>query len=121
MKPTLIIIAHGSRRKESNKEFKELVLLIENKSKETYHKVIPAFLEISFPSINNAVQSLQKGTKEVHFFPYFLNEGKHIHKDIPEIIAELKNNCPDIDFRQLKYFGSFSEISDLIAQKLHTI
>ncbi len=47
-----------------------------------------AFLEIAAPSIPDAIDSLAaRGFTEVKILPYFVQAGKHVQVDLPEIAA----------------------------------
>ena len=55
---SLLIVAHGSRRKESNDEIFELTEKIKAKLGESFGHVSCAFLEISSPSISEGIDHL---------------------------------------------------------------
>lgn len=111
---TLIIIAHGSKKLLSNVEFIEFVNEISDENKD-YNLTIPAFLELAEPSIHEAVKyALHKNTNEIYFYPYFLNSGKHIQIDIPNIVKGLKILYPDIKLELLNHFGKSKEIKNIV-------
>ena len=114
----IIFIAHGSKKEQSNEEFKELVEAISHKDK-TYGLKKAAFLELSSPDIKSVVtEFIIKGAREIVFYPYFLNSGKHVLVDLPKIVDELKNEHRNILFKVLPHFGQSEKIEDII---LHDI
>ena len=84
MNRALLIVAHGSRRKESNIEVIQLAARIRRKNR-SFSDVNAAFLELAKPSISDAIlDCVSNNVKEVVVFPYFLASGRHVFKDIPD-------------------------------------
>lgn len=116
----LLIVAHGSRRKESNDEVRRLAQRIHENSGPAFDLVTCAFLEISSPQIDSAIADLvDEGASEIRIFPYFLAAGTHVVNDIPRIIEEEKNNYPNIDFEILPHLGALQGISTLILNQIY--
>lgn len=114
----LIFIAHGSKKELSNSEFKDLVQTIKEEDK-NYDFIEASFLEIASPSIEICVDEVvKKGAKEIIFYPFFLNSGKHILVDIPNIIEELKKNYPEIFFSSFEHFGKSKYIKEIILRDI---
>jgi len=110
----IIFIVHGSKKEKSNNEFLELVENISKKDT-TYKLKKAAFLEFAMPDINTvAVEFIKKGAKDIYFYPYFLNSGKHVVVDLPEIINDLKGKYKDITFTLFPHFGKSTNIEDII-------
>ncbi len=115
----LLLIAHGSRLEQSNKEFETMVSELGEKFNDTYDKVKASFLECASPGIEVALHSMiEEGIDEIKIYPFFLNSGKHVHKDIPEKIDTLKEQFSDVSFELLPHFGSSKHIISIIADDL---
>ncbi len=115
----IIFIAHGSKKEQSNNEF---VNLIEKVSKEDtkYDLKKAAFLELATPSVQElAVEFIKKGAKQISFYPYFLNSGKHVLVDLPNIIEDLKKEYPLIELKLLPHFGKSEKIKDIILSDIN--
>ena len=114
----LIIIAHGSKKDLSNNEFKSMVEKIKGKNN-SYDFVETAFLELAQPSIEDATKKLiNEGVKEFYYYPFFLNSGRHVLNDIPEIIDTLKENYPTLNFNLLTHFGKSKFIEEIILKDI---
>lgn len=114
----LIMIAHGSKKKLSNNEFLNLVEEIEKKN-DSFSKVEASFLEFATPDIDSVVKNfLNNGISKIYFYPYFLNSGKHVSVDLPDIINDLKKTYPLIEFILLPHFGVSDKISGIIIEDL---
>jgi sirohydrochlorin ferrochelatase len=118
----LLIVAHGSRRKESNDEVRRLANRIRENAGPSFDSVTSAFLEISSPQLDSAIADLaDEGMTEIMIFPYFLAAGTHAINDIPRIIEEQKELYPDIHFSTLPHLGSLPGISTLILNHIYKL
>jgi sirohydrochlorin cobaltochelatase len=110
----LILIAHGSKKDLSNNEFLALVDEIKTKD-ENFDQVKASFLEFAYPDIKTIVEEyIAENITKIYFYPYFLNSGKHVTNDLPDIINDLTKNNPLIEFILLTHFGKSDKISDII-------
>ena len=116
----LLIVAHGSRRKDSNDEVRRLTNRIRENSGPAFEQVICAFLEISSPQVDSAIADLvDDGATEIKIFPYFLSAGTHVVNDIPRIIDEEKALYPQVRFEILPHLGALQGISTLILKQIY--
>ena len=111
MRSAYLIIAHGSREKESNQAFEELL--------EKFRKAYPdrliegAFLEIAKPGIPEAIETcIQKNAAEIFILPLMLFPGRHVKEHIPRFIEQAKASHPEVDFH---YAGPLSDHPLLIS------
>lgn len=110
----IIFIAHGSKKDKSNNEFTQMIEYI-SKNEENYDLKGAAFLEFALPDINTmAINFIKKGAKEIKLYPFFLNSGKHVLIDIPNIVDELKKKYPNITFILMNHFGKSEKIKEII-------
>ena len=111
----LILVAHGSRREESNLEVSSLSKKMLKFNSNQFDKVIPAFLEFASPSIQEAIEKCSEmGAQRVTVLPYFLSAGVHINRDIPEEVNKASQNFPNLEVNVTSYFGSRDEIAELL-------
>lgn len=115
----VILVAHGSKRRQSNEEFIKLCEAINVANNTSFEMIMYAFLEFEAPSITSAMKRMQsKAIEKVFIYPYFLNTGKHVSIDIPEIIATIQGNYPKLDIEILTHFGASEEIVSIITSDL---
>lgn len=110
----IIFIAHGSKKDTSNNEF---IKLVENVSKKdtNYQLKKAAFLELATPSIEECADEFVKnGASQIFLYPFFLNSGKHVLIDLPEIISQLEKTYPKVEFKLLEHFGKSKMIEEII-------
>lgn len=112
---SLLIVAHGSRRQASNDEVRKLTARIAARTGQNFGHVQSAFLELAEPSIPEGIeQCIKNGASEITVLPYFLSAGRHVSEDIPNEVASISGNYPDINIRIAPYLGSMDEIADLM-------
>lgn len=118
----LLILAHGSRRKESNDEVRRLADRIRENAGPSFNRVEAAFLEISSPLADSAIADLvDEGIKEIIIFPYFLAAGSHVTHDIPKLVEEQKEQYPELLFNILPHFGALQGVSTLILTQIYKL
>lgn len=112
---SLLLVAHGSRRAESNAEIEQLTARIAARAGDEYQVVEHAFLELAAPSIPDGIQRcLDQGATTVNVLPYFLARGTHVVEDIPRQVAIKQAEHPQADIRITDYLGTADEIADLL-------
>lgn len=109
----LLIVAHGSRRAESNEEVRALTDRIREQAGERFGMVECAFLELAEPSIPDGIEcALRNGAGEVVVLPYFLSAGRHVAKDIPEQVRTKQLERPDVNIRIVPHLGAAEGIAE---------
>lgn len=82
----VLLVGHGSKAKDFDRAMKRVARSLRQGS---FSSVRCAYLEISFPSIPDAVRrALGEGAREIRILPYFVLSGRHIREDIPRIVSE---------------------------------
>lgn len=111
----LLLIAHGSRRKDSNEEVARLAARVGTAAGGEYAGVRYAYLELATPSIPEAIEDcLTAGAAEVIIVPYFLAAGRHVQEDIPAIIADKQSEHPEAAIRLTAHLGTASALPALL-------
>ena len=113
--PSLLIIAHGSRRAASNDEVRQLADQVRAQGGDAYEHVETAFLELAEPSIGEGLAALaDRGAKDIVAFPYFLAAGTHVAQDIPEAIDEFSAKHPGVQVRLTPHLGASETLAGAI-------
>lgn len=111
----LLLVAHGSRRAESNEEIAALAERISQRADGRFDIVEHAFLELAEPLIPDGIERcLQKGAQSVSVLPYFLARGTHVVEDIPEQVAIKQTEYPDMDIHITPYLGTVESLPDVL-------
>ena len=113
----LVIVAHGSRRQESNQEIQLLAKNLSDKGVTGFSLIQYGFLELAEPSIPEAIiQCIKNGAAEVTVLPYFLSAGRHVVTDIPEEVAKAQQVYPDTPIHITPYLGAAEELLSVMAR-----
>ena len=111
----LLVVAHGSRRAESNDEVRQLTARLERQADGAYGHVRSAFLELAEPSIPDGLRAaVRAGACEVVVLPYFLSAGRHVVKDIPAAVDSVRREYPDIKITLAPYLGASTGLVELL-------
>ncbi|KAK2416655.1 sirohydrochlorin ferrochelatase, chloroplastic [Trifolium repens] len=114
----VIIVDHGSRRKESNLMLNEFVEMFRQKT--GYQIVEPAHMELAEPSIGNAFQScVQQGARRVIISPFFLSPGRHWSQDIPSLSAEAAKQHPGVSYIVTAPLGLHELLVDVVNDRIN--
>jgi len=120
----LVIMGHGSRRQAANVEFAgyaEKVAAADAADQNTrqYQFVRAAFLELAAPTLMQACETaVAENCTHIDVYPLFLNQGRHVEKDIPQQVAEVMERFSDIAVRLLDYMGNSPELTSLVLNHL---
>ncbi|WP_159820743.1 sirohydrochlorin chelatase [Colwellia sp. 20A7] len=117
----LLLVAHGSRRKQSNEEVVILAEKLKSQCSAQYTIIHAAFLELSAPLIPDGIKlCVDDGATSIIVLPYFLNSGRHVIEDIPNIINETRALYPDIEINVAPHIGASPLIMDLLIASANT-
>lgn len=114
---SLLLVAHGSRRKASNDEIRALIERLRAVA-EPFDYLACAFLEIAEPSIPDGLrQAISKGATEVVVLPYFLSAGRHVVTDIPAEIEPVQKQYPSVAIHLAPYLGAAEGVVGLLMEQ----
>lgn len=120
----MLIVAHGSRLPSSNDEIHELTdkvaqRISDSQESDFFELVDCAFLELTDPSIEIGIDSLiKRGAQRIQVVPYFLARGKHVARDIPEIINAVREKNPGVEILITDYLGKSDMMPDVLLSVL---
>jgi len=115
----IVIVDHGSRRKESNELLLNVVDLFRQQS--GCQNVEPAHMELAEPSIAVAFdRCVQAGAKLVVVHPYFLAPGRHWHEDIPRLAREAAAKHAEVRHLVTAPLGLHALIAQVMQERIET-
>ena len=118
----LLLIAHGSRRQQSNDEVVVLAEKLKKNCSEQYSIVHAGFLELAEILIPDGIKRcVEDGATEIIILPYFLNSGRHVVEDIPNIVDETRPEFPGIDIKVAQHLGASALMMDLLIASANTV
>lgn len=115
MMKAILLVAHGSRRRESNQEILALSQRTATLMGETFSRVEAAFLELAEPDIPTAInRCIEAGIGAITVVPYFLAPGSHVVRDIPAILEKVHIDHPHLKIEISTHIGASDLMPELI-------
>lgn len=114
----LLVVAHGSRRPESNCEVSGMRdKLAERSDENEFERIGVAFIEKSPPTVEEVIAAWSaEGVTEVLLVPYLLAAGSHAVTDIPRAVAALHLKHPQLKVTVTPHIGAAHGMAGLIMQ-----
>lgn len=119
----IILIGHGSPRKEANN-----IDIVGKLLHKTIHPdcsdgcVRSAYLEFGKPDIMSAIrQCVEDGATKIIAHPYFLSSGMHVTKDIPAIIDEARASYPEVEMIYTEPLGVHDKLVEIVIERIQSV
>ncbi|MHB0934762.1 MAG: sirohydrochlorin chelatase [Armatimonadota bacterium] len=117
MKRALIVLGHGSRSAEATAQFLALVEMLAARYPDD--RVLPACMQMADPTLASALgQAAGEGAEEILIIPCFLFQGIHVKADIPEMLAQLKVEYPQVAVRFGQPIGADPRLVDILCDRV---
>lgn len=114
----VLILAHGSRRVETETILNSLVKKVREKTGGT--PVESAYLQFSEQNLEAGTEQLfKKGATSIRVIPMFIFDGIHVTQDIPEELERLAVKYPGISISMSRHLGDDDRIADIIVDRIH--
>jgi len=111
-----IVVAHGSRAGGTAADHEALCRDLAARAAGDVGAVHPAFLEISHPSVPEAIDdAVAGGARDIVVIPYFLHAGNHTQRDIPQLIDEARARHPGVSMELTGHLGPRERMVDILA------
>ncbi len=92
----ILVVGHGSRLPEVNGKFRELIEILK---RSTGRDVRGANLTLADPKLEEVIcEMYEEGFRRITVIPYFLSDGAHVVKHIPEIIRRMEAQLRGLKF-----------------------
>jgi sirohydrochlorin ferrochelatase len=113
----VIVFAHGSRVEEGNRGVHDLARQIQEAGEFAY--VRAAFLEIAKPDLAAAVdEAAAAGLQKVIVIPFFLTMGRHLSRDLPDLVASIQRRRPELQLKTAKALEGHPLIPSLVLARI---
>ena len=111
----LLLIAHGSRRQQSNDEVVLLAEKLKQNCADQYDIIHAGFLELAETLIPDGIKRcVEDGATSIIVLPYFLNSGRHVIEDIPGDVDATKPLYPQVEIKIAQHLGASELMMDLL-------
>ena len=115
MSPGLLLFAHGARDPRWALPFEAVVQRLAVLAPQ--RPVRLAFLEFMAPSLLEAGDApVAQGCDDIEVVPLFLGAGGHVRKDLPELLARLRQAHPGTTWLLRPAIGEVESVIDAMAR-----
>jgi sirohydrochlorin ferrochelatase len=118
----ILLVAHGSRRPESNAEVVALAEQLREDASVKAEIIHAAFLDMAQPTIPEGIDAcVREGASSITLLPYFLNSGRHVIRDIPAIVAQTMQRHPCVSLRIGPHLGESGLMKELLVRMIEAL
>jgi sirohydrochlorin cobaltochelatase len=111
----LILFAHGSR----DPQWRAPVEAVAARAAalQPQLRVACAYLELMEPDLASCVAAMvQEGVVTITIVPMFLGMGRHAREDLPQLLAQLRQRHPGVQFMLRPAIGEDERVVDMLAR-----
>jgi sirohydrochlorin ferrochelatase len=113
----ILIVDHGSQKREANDMLRLMADLIQTMAGPDV-VVKYAHMELAEPDIAGGFSScVQAGATDVTVFPYMLSPGRHSTADIPRMVANVAKTFPNVSFSVTPAFGLHEKLAEVVLER----
>jgi sirohydrochlorin cobaltochelatase len=117
LKPSIVLVGHGSRDPEATTEFCRVVAGLAALDPERV--VECGYLEFSQPVIADAIaRCVERGARDIIVLPAMLMAGGHVKNDIPSEIHDAEARFPDVTFRYGRHLHLHPNLLELMRRRI---
>lgn len=110
----LILFGHGARNPEYVEPFKRIRAVVEALRPDL--KVTIGFLELTQPPLEESISELAaRGVTQVRVVPIFFAPGRHVLKDLPQLLGNAMDRHPGIEFEVAECVGEVEGVIGAMA------
>jgi sirohydrochlorin ferrochelatase len=117
MSAAILLIAHGSRRPEANRDLVQLAEMLRPRVPEKLVEI--AYLELAEPSIPAGLKKcLDQGARQIEMLPWFLSAGSHVADDLTRFRNEFMAAHGDVSVALHPPLGLHPLMVDILLARL---
>ena len=110
----IILFGHGARNPEYIAPFKRIRAVVEAQQPDVPVEI--GFLELTQPPLEASIDCLvARGVKQIKVVPIFFAPGRHVLKDLPELIGHAIDRHPGIEFEVAACVGEVDAVISAMA------
>lgn len=110
----IILFGHGARNAEYIQPFKRIQAVVQAKQPATPVEI--GFLELTQPPLEATIECLaSRGVTQIAIVPIFFAPGRHVLKDLPELLGNAMDRFPGIEFEVTACVGEVAAVIEAMA------
>ena len=113
---SLLLIGHGSRRREGNQEI--LHFTAQWRERHPAWRIEVCFIEHADVLLNEGLDRAARGARRVIAIPFILNAAGHVKMELPAAIEAARRRHPGVHFDCVRHLGMGREIFGVLKGRL---
>jgi sirohydrochlorin cobaltochelatase len=110
----IILFGHGARNPEYIEPFRRIRAAVERRQPEVAVEI--GFLELTQPPLETSIECLvQRGVDQVRVVPIFFAPGRHVLKDLPQLLGNAMDRFPGVEFEVTECVGEVDDVIEAMA------
>jgi sirohydrochlorin cobaltochelatase len=110
----IILFGHGARNPEYIEPFRRIRAAVERREPDVPVEI--GFLELTQPPLEASIECLiARGVTQIKVVPIFFAPGRHVLKDLPQLIGNAMDRHPGIEFEVASCVGEADAVIDAMA------
>lgn len=113
----LLVMAHGSPRPEANADIERVASEVRERGAFGFVQV--GYLDVNQPDLPSAIRlCVEAGATELVALPYFLHTGKHLLRDLPDVLDGASREYPSLRIQMSDYLGSIPILAQILVERI---
>ncbi len=113
---TILLIGHGSRGREGNKE--TINFAAQWRERKPGWRIAVCFIEHAEVLLDEGLDRAARNAKKVLAIPFILNAAGHVKMELPHALAEARQRHPEVEFLVTRHLGMGREILAVLQGQL---
>ena len=119
MKTNVLLVGHGSRNKNGNREIEEFAATW--RAMNPQWQIETCFIEFAEVLISQGLDNAAQGAERVIVVPLILNAAGHVKMEIPHFIAAARQRHPGVQFIYARHLGATGSVLDILKRNLRRV
>lgn len=110
----IILFGHGARNPEYIEPFRRIRAVVAARQPEIPVEI--GFLELTQPPLEASIEVLaRQGVTHMRIVPIFFAPGRHVLKDLPQLIGNAMDRFPGVEFEVAECVGEVDAVIEAMA------
>lgn len=110
----IILFGHGARNPEYVEPFRRIRAAVERLTPDEAVEI--GFLELTQPPLEASIECLVgRGVRQIRIVPIFFAPGRHVLKDLPQLLGNALDRFPDVEFEVADCVGEVDAVIEAMA------
>lgn len=116
MKTKVLLVGHGSRNKDGNREIETFANKWRDMNPQWQIEI--CFIEFAEVLLDAGLNNAAKDAQRVIVVPLILNAAGHVKMEIPHFIADARKRHPEVEFVYARHLGATDPIHNILKRHL---